>query len=291
VTGSRFESNKVFTGTNAERLVLKTFNVRANDRFLESDTGAMYEWTGTFWLQVDLPNISSSLDIAKGIIDGHSVVFTPASNPDVGPGEEDIWNLGGTYVYLTSAQTLEIVSGDVADTSAGTGARTVLVETLDADFNTVIQTVTLNGTTAVNLTGTHIRVRRIIVMTAGSGGENAGQLTLRVDGGGQTLAVALIGDNRSFLSHYTIPAGKTGFLTRFLVTVGKGQDAVCKLRFRPEGSVFTSGAPLNVYQNDIQRPFPVYLSMAEKTDIKFTAVSLNAGTVVSATHDIILVDN
>jgi hypothetical protein len=291
MSGSRFESNKVFTGTTAERLDLKTFNVRAGDKFLESDTGAMYEWTGTFWLQIDLPATSIALDIAKGLVEGHQAIFTPASNPNVGPGEEDVWNIGGAYVYLTSAQALEIVSDDVNDTSAGTGARTVLIETLDANFDTVIQTISLNGTTPVDLTGIHIRARRFIVMTAGSGGENAGQLTLRVDGGGQTVAAALVGDNRTFLSHYTVPANKTAFLTRFLVTVGKGQDAICKLKFRPDGAVFSSGAPLNVYQNDIQRPFPTYLALAAKTDIKFTAISTNSGTVVSVTHDLILVDD
>lgn len=290
MTGSRFESSKVFTGTKAERLALKTFNVRANDRFLESDTGAMYEWTGTFWLQIDLPSINAALDIAKGLIDGHSVIFTPASNIDVGLTEEDVDDDGGTFVDLTSAQSLEIVSSDANDTSAGTGVRTIGVETLDGNHATVIQTVTLNGTTPVALTGTHLRARRMLVITAGSGGANAGTLTLRVVAG-QTMLSALIGNNRSYTSRYTVPAGKTAYMTKFLITVGKGQDAVCRLMFRRDGQVFLSGAPLNVYQNDLQRPFPVFLEFPEKTDVKFTAISQNVGTDVSVTYDIILVDD
>ncbi|MEE8207795.1 MAG: hypothetical protein V3T88_02380 [Nitrosomonadaceae bacterium] len=290
MAGSRFQSNKVFTGTNAERVALITFNVRVGDKFLESDTGAMYEWTGTFWLQIELPNVSSSLDIAKGLIAGHSVIFTPSANTDIGLTEEDVDDDGGTFVDLTSAQSLEILSSDAADASAGTGARTVQIETLDANHVTVIQTATLNGTTPVALTGTHLRARRMIVITAGSGGENAGILTLRVVAG-QTMLSALASNNRSYSSRYTVPADKTAFLTRFLITVGKGQDAVCRLMFRPDGQVFISGAPLNVYQNDLQRPFPVFLSFAGKTDIKFTAISTNTGTDVSVTYDIILVDD
>lgn len=231
------------------------------------------------------------LNVAAGNIDGHSVVFTPSSNTDVGLTEEDVSDEGSAFSYLTSAQSLEIISSDANDTSAGTGARTVQIETLDGDHTIVTQTVTLNGTSAVALTGTHLRTRRVLVMTAGSGGVNAGTLTLRVASAGQTMLIAMVGNNRSYSSLYTVPTSKTAYMTRFLITVGKGQDAICKLMFRTEGGVFISGAPLNVYQNDLQRPFPVYLPFAAKTDIKFTTVSTNTGTDVSVTYDIILVDD
>ncbi len=236
-----------------------------------------------------LPTNSNFLDIARQLVTGQSVVFTPASNPNVGVSVVDVNDEGGTFSYLTSAQSLELLSADANDTSAGTGARTVAVETLDGSFDTVIQTVTLNGTTPVALTGTHMRVRRIIVLTAGSGELNAGKLTLRVASAGQTMVVALAGNNRSFSSLYTVPDGCTAYLTRFLLTVGKGQDAICKLNFRPENQTFITGAPLNVYQNDLQRDFPVPLAFSEKTDIKFTAISTNTGTNVSVTYDLILI--
>ena len=52
MAASRFESDKLFTGTNDERIALLTDNIRVGDGFLASDTGNEYEWTGTSWLKV-----------------------------------------------------------------------------------------------------------------------------------------------------------------------------------------------------------------------------------------------
>jgi len=54
MAGSRFESSKVFTGTSAERIALKTTGIRPGDEFLVSDNGSVYEWTGTKWIQTRL---------------------------------------------------------------------------------------------------------------------------------------------------------------------------------------------------------------------------------------------
>lgn len=128
------------------------------------------------------------------------------SDVDTATTPEDIWGGEGLIPRPSSAESLEIVSSDANDTALGTGARTVIIRTLDANYLEVIQTVTLNGTTAVALTGTHIRINEGVVATAGSGGVNAGTLTLRVAGGGASRALITTSGALN-QAKYTVPDG------------------------------------------------------------------------------------
>lgn len=136
-------------------------------------------------------------------IAGHSPNIQTTEPPHL------LWDRKLAYSFQTSAQSLEIVSDSVNDTSAGTGARTVLVETLNSAYVTQTQIVTLNGTTPVALTGTHLIVQSVLVLTSGSNFTNVGNLTVRVSGAGaiQGYIAAEIGIQRAF--KYTVPAGKT----------------------------------------------------------------------------------
>ena len=49
MASSQVRSNKVFKGTNAERLALDTTKLEASDSFIESDTRSDYEWSGSSW--------------------------------------------------------------------------------------------------------------------------------------------------------------------------------------------------------------------------------------------------
>lgn len=73
------------------------------------------------------------------------------NNPDIDLGGPEVVDpLGGTTIpWLSSATSLEIVSDSAADAAAGTGARTVSIDGLNANYSRVSQTVTLNGTTAL----------------------------------------------------------------------------------------------------------------------------------------------
>lgn len=136
-------------------------------------------------------------------IAGHSPNIQTTEPPHL------LWDRKIAYPFQTSAQTLEIVSDSANDTAAGTGARTVLVETLSSSYVTQTQVVTLNGTTPVALTGTHLIVQSVLVLSSGSTFSNVGNVTVRVSGAGATQGyiAAGIGIQRAF--KYTVPAGKT----------------------------------------------------------------------------------
>ena len=53
------------------------------------------------------------------------------------------------YPYLAAASLLQVSSGSANDTAAGTGARTVTIVGLDANYNVISETLTMNGVTPV----------------------------------------------------------------------------------------------------------------------------------------------
>lgn len=124
-----------------------------------------------------------------------------------------------------SAYTEQIVnftgsvhSSSASDTAAGVGARTVLITYLDqTGAGPFTETVTLNGTTAVNLVNTnHCYIESMVVQTVGvNGASNVGTLTLFTGAGatGTNVASILPTDNTLFYAQHYVPAGMIGYVT------------------------------------------------------------------------------
>ncbi len=75
--------------------------------------------------------------------------------------------------------TLYIASSDANDNSAGTGARAVFVQYLNANWDAMSTTVIMNGQTAVALTPTDIiRVNRMFLSDVGTSQTNEGAITI-----------------------------------------------------------------------------------------------------------------
>lgn len=136
-----------------------------------------------------------------------------------------------TYTEQTVNAQRSIASANAADTAAGTGARSVRITYYTASYTGPFTTdVTLNGTTYVNTAVSDICfIEKIEVITAGSGGVNAGILTLRAaaGGGGATIGTINAGDNRTLWTHHYIATGRECFITGVSVshngtTVGSG---------------------------------------------------------------------
>lgn len=130
-------------------------------------------------------------------------------------------------------------SASVNDTSAGTGARTVLITYYDqTGAGPFTETVTLNGTTAVNTVGTNICfIESLAVTSVGSGGGNAGVVTFFGSTGGTGGTVATIGvgtivagagDNRTLWCHHYVANGKTCNITGF----ARGASATSTLHLK-----------------------------------------------------------
>lgn len=236
---------------------------------------------------------SSFLETALGNVPGRSMLSVAGFNPLVGTSYEDIWGEGGEYVYPTSAETLEIVSSSADDAAAGTGGRTVVLISLDANFDEQQTTVPLNGVTPVVLTGTHIRTRLLSLVTAGSLLKNVGTLTLRVSGGGNTRLIIEpeIGNSKS--SYFTVPNGKVALPQHLFAFAPKDEDITIRGKFRsPEAdSPFIIGAEFPIYQADRNLPVLSPPILDQKTDTFFQATSsVNIDVRVTMFMEYIIID-
>lgn len=148
------------------------------------------------------------------------------NNPSISPGTvpEDIWPLGGVYPFLSAASALEILSSDIDDTSAGTGARTVLINGLDGNYDEVSQTVTMNGTTPVSIPTPLLRVNTAIVMSAGTTEVNEGNITIRDTATTTARAYIQSGAGITRSSIYTVPNGYTLVVNSMVFTINRAAN-------------------------------------------------------------------
>lgn len=142
-----------------------------------------------------------------------SVLNAQGINIDVDAGTEDVTELGATYTGMPviptqAGEALNIVSGSANDAAAGTGQRTIKIVGLDANGALQSETVTLNGTTPVVTTTTWLRVFRAYGLTAGSGGTNAGVITIKHNvTTANVFATIVAGRSQAMLGVFTVPAG------------------------------------------------------------------------------------
>lgn len=157
--------------------------------------------------------------VGVGLIPTQTKVGVYGHNPIPAAGD-DVWEGGTAYPFQTSAVALELLSSSANDTAAGTGARTVRITGLDINYNTVTEVVSMNGTSVVPTVNSYFRVNFFDLVTAGSGGTNAGDITLRVASAGATQQIMKASYGFSKTCIFTVPAGFTYTVTDFVMQVG-----------------------------------------------------------------------
>jgi len=241
------------------------------------------------------------LQVKRGQIGWHEAIFKFGFNADVDDALETVWAQGGLYSYIETATVLKVSSSSTNDTSAGTGARTVTLFGLDANYAEVSETVTLNGQTAVNTTKTYIRINRMVVNTAGSGGQNAGVIyagdgTVTSGVPAEKYATIAIGDNQTLMALWTVPADYTAYLLQKDITAATAQNnkyATIHLVARPFGEVFQTKDKHVLDNGVLHQTYTIPLKFTEKTDIEVRCIgdSASADIAVSASLDIIYIRN
>lgn len=186
-------------------------------------------------------------EVSAGNIPNHKALHKFGHNPTAQTATPDfviISEAGGT-VYAgfnaTAAEIVNIVSSDLNDAAAGSGARKVEVFGLDENFEPQTEIVTLNGLTPVPTTKTYIRMDRAIVREGGSpNAVNAGIITGVQSTSAHEFFRIAAGDNQTMQAVTTIPAGKKGLLiSRYVSTVRRQTgSAEGRIVYRPPGEVF-----------------------------------------------------
>ena len=245
--------------------------------------------------------VASNIPIAGGLVDGYSAIHKFGRNPNVGNVPETIWMYGGIYQYLDvgSDSTVYAYSASSDDGPGNDGARTITVQGLDNDFNPIEETITVNGAAS---TASFLRVYRAFVATAGVLAANDDDVIISTAsaGGGTVLAdIGVIGTGtttglgQTQLALYTIPAGKTGYLTTWNVGVAPMNNAVTVTLLTREldgGAPFRSRDIIDTVGGYTTQNYSIPCRLPEKTDIEVRGTG-DTTSVISSSFDIILVDN
>ena len=229
-----------------------------------------------------------------GIKFGRNAAITTGSTP------EDVWNGGGLYTGFnaTSAETVTVISTDNDDRPASTGAHTIRLLGLDADYNKITEDLTLNGTTAVTSTLSYLRLTRAFILSAGSDGQNDGAIIIAQS----TTTANIFADmpqetNQTAIAADTVPAGKTRYLLNLNAemsrTNGSPGSANVRLLVREFGGVFRAIKNVEITDSFPYNPPRIgAIEVPEKSDIKWLVDDVSdSTTTVTAEFEYIDINN
>jgi hypothetical protein len=223
--------------------------------------------------------------VAEGDIPDHEPLLKFGTRSAVAAATAStVWE-GNTarYQYMSTAQQLKISSASVNDTSVGTGARTLRLVGLDSNYAELEETVTMNGTSIVTSTGSFIRIFRAYVVTCGTLYTNAGKITITNNAGTVEQAVINAGDAQTLMSIWTVPTGKTLYITKGSASTDSNKGSRISLFARKlDGGIlypWTIKYRGYIFSGAEQVPFEIPFVVPERTDIEMRVTTpTSAGT-------------
>ena len=232
------------------------------------------------------------LQVARGLVTGTSFEVRSAYNPDCANNTtESIWVEGGLYPYSswTAAQKLYVISTSASDTG-----QTILIDGLDADYNSITETITTTGTSAVATTKNFLRIHYARITSADT--PNVGEVTFRLTSGvGTVIAHIGAGLGMTKLSQYTVPAGYTAYILYGDATTfrtGSGNiGTLLTMQVRPYGQTFYTAFIAEVVNGYYRSDFTVPLVITEKSDIDVQVTADGNSTKATCNYGILLIEN
>ena len=228
--------------------------------------------------------------IALGLFPGSRKVTKMGYVTGVEGTEVDIWSVGGTYLFPTVAQQMEVVSSSAQDTATtGTGAWTVKIWYLDSTFREKTEIITLNGTNVVPTVATDIyRINNYWVMTAGTGGKAAGNIDIRHLSNSPIYSRIGTGQTRARNSAYTVPFGKKFYI--WMISYGASSATGKDVRFTLRSTynsldnvvstLFYPESEIGLQDNTQPFVFPIPPMFPAGTDMKASAISSSGAAAI-----------
>lgn len=236
------------------------------------------------------PRISDTpyeVDVAEGNITNHSAFFRIGYVSAMANTSADMWALGATVPTVpfpaSSGAGFAVVSASTLDSSAGTGIRTVTVDYLDLNWAEQTTTVTLSTAAGGSTAGATdaIRINSIRANTAGTLGKAAGAVSVcATSASTQIYRQISAGETRGRTAMFTVPSGKTLYLTDINGGVGAGAAgswARLKLMANQNASGTTQTFYLPFWENIIQfnsgQHVGIPIKISERVDVKMVGVT------------------
>ena len=226
---------------------------------------------------------------------GMNAVLTISTLP------ENLWTQGVVYPWPAAAAVCKLVSASTDDDVGQSGATAVLIEGLDTNGAASSETLALDGTTPVNTSNSYLRVNRVTVTTCGSGGANAGVITLSHDTSGPIISSIMAGHGVSMDGVWTVDSGHTWAISRFtadIITPGaSGSEVALGVYVRASATapwIRRATLPLLAAgTSDAELTFPDGLLLAAGSDFKVEIASCDANDMrlVARAHGLLIDDD
>lgn len=271
---------------------MKRYILAALLAFQALTASAFQIWTpsGTTDTKVEVNPKTGKPTLKQDLIDNvnsgqanRTLGYTFGRSNDIDNVRCDLWEGPTcTYVFPAAAQQMAVVSSSADDAAAGTGARSVEIHYLDANYAPHQITVTLNGTTPVLTVPTNIlRINRFHVYSAGSGGTAAGNISVTNVAGTVTYAALTAGRNVARQAIYTVPAGVSGYISHWQASSGAvsgNHFTVISIHATMnEGTllpgIFNIVDEVGTLNNSIAVTLPIPVRIPATTDVKMSAIS------------------
>lgn len=202
-------------------------------------------------------------------------------NFDVDATDEGIWEAGGVFTWLSSAEKLKVKSSDGKDTAAGVGARTIQIRGLDENYAIQTETVIMTGAVAKETTKEYIRFLDAEVLTAGTELDNAGNITIKDNADALTLGYIHASYNKSSGVFFTVPAGKTLYVCDLLFAETNTKRADFSLVYKEYSSLTTKIMNFSAKNKIVDKNIEIPYKIEEKSDVYMVAQSPDSDAVVS----------
>ncbi len=224
------------------------------------------------------------LQVSRGHISYHEQFLKYGYNPLIINVEETIWDVGGTYTWISSAAPLVVTSASGATDSGVTG----VVLGLNSDYEEISEEFTLNASGTYTTSASFYRVHRAYITGANA---PAGNINFTI--GATTYARITAGENQTLMALYTVPAGHSLYISTGVATHGtdtSGAYMTVRFKVRSPGSVFRTAIKVDLIGGELVFPFEYPLVIPEKSDVQVTAIcSKNQSNAIGATFDGVLV--
>lgn len=229
---------------------------------------------------------------------GHVQEVVPAhknsSNTAVGVTVEDIWNTGGVLQYLTSSETMDVVSSSTDDDGnpAGIGAQTLILYGVNNNYVPIEEVITMDGTSAVTTTNSFLRVNRMNVLDVGSNDSNVGTITATASSAATVQAEISAAEGGTSKSQMTVPDGYFAIVTSLTLSTSNLTTSRADLQLRLNGNSWIDRYRIDFIGVSIEQRFLSPIVLEPQTDLRIQTNRLSAGADVSVSSymEFLLVD-
>lgn len=230
------------------------------------------------------------LEVQQGLIPGYQFNHKFGAAPSMAAGIATVWDINDTLYPWDALGTGSVVNVERND--ADDNGFVVTVQGLDENYEFAEEDITITGADQV---GSQLFTRVNRAFISDTGAINEADIDIEAGGaGGTTVARITEGYGQTLMAVYTVPAGKTAYLIHMTCTGSSDTDASGSIRKRVFGQYafrIQHAFELQLRGGQYDYTFGAPLVFDEKTDIEIRINNRSNNKRITASFDILLVDN